>query len=270
MVSQKFVMNFNKHIGKELKNVLSGQVSVTPVGSSHDQHKGMGDDLKTYFIPFRTSEYQAQEHIYVRVPVKNQFFSYFDMVAPILNVKHYSVQGIATFVASIPYPVPETFVERMVGFSYKLVPHKLVVDQKEIPKKVIKENRITSNAINRINSDKKLCNKLSASSSCKIPSSHLKTAKIFRIKFDNLEYPAGMFTVVPFKGHSILIAKEAGAYGAMADKPKYDFKDRYEAFAGVAQHIASNPQQGQKVGSFYMDTSLERIIPPLIQYLDKK
>lgn len=269
MVTQKFVDNLNMHIGKELQNVLAGPVTINPIGSTADQFKGLGDELKTAIIPFRKSQYDAQEYLFVRIPVRNQFFSYFDMVTPILNVKHYSVQGVASFVTSIRYPVPDTFVERMVGLSYRLLPHKLVVEQKEKPKKVLKGNMITSNAVNSINSDKKLCNKLEGSSDCKIPTSHFKTAQIYKIKFDNLEYPAGMFTIVPYHGHSILIAKEAGDYGAMVDKPKYRIKERYEAFSGVAQYIASSPQAGEQVGKFYMDTPLNLILPPLLQYLKK-
>jgi hypothetical protein len=261
MVSQKFVKNFNKYIEKRLKGVLAGPVTISPMGSAVDQHKGLGDDLKTAMIPFRKSEYQAQEYLYARIPVRDQYFSFIDFATPILNIKGKSVQGIGSFATSIPYPVPETYVERMVGLKYRLFPHKFVVEQNLKPKQVIKENMITYQGVNSIHSDKKLCNKLEGAWDCKV---RTFGKKYYKIKLDTSNYPPGMFTIIPYHGHSILIAKEAGSFGAEVDSPLYAYKDRYEAFSGVAKTIASFPQKGEPVGKFYMDSTLDILLPPLL------
>lgn len=265
MVSQKFVHNFNLYAQKKLKNVLSGQLAIQPMGSAADKHKGMADDLKTRFIPFRKSEYEAEEYLFARFPVRGEGFSFIDFAAPILNVKGKSVQGIASFVTSIPYPVPETYVQRMVGLKYRLVPHKLVVEQNLKPKQVIKENMITYQAVNNIHNDKKLCNKLQGSYDCKVQKPLSKS--YFKIKMDPFEYPPGMFSIVPYYGNTILIAKEAGDYGASVDSPRYNFIERFEAFSGVAKQIANTNQKGEEVGKFYMDSTLEIVLLPLLEHL---
>jgi hypothetical protein len=48
------------------------------------------------------------------------------------------------------------------------------------------------------------------------------------------------------------------------DSPLYAYKDRYEAFSGVAKTIASFPQKGEPVGKFYMDSTLDILLPPLL------
>jgi hypothetical protein len=265
MVSQKFLHNFNLYAQKKLKNVISGQITFQPMGSRADKHKGLSDDLKTRFIPFRKSEYEAEEYLFARFPVRGEGFSFIDFAAPILNVKGKSVQGIASFVTSIPYSIPETYVQRMVGLKYRLVPHKMVVEQNLKPKQVIKENMITYPAVNTIHTDKKLCNKLQGSYDCKIQKPLSKS--YFKIKMDPFEYPPGMFSIVPYYGHTILIAKEAGDYGASVDDPRYNFIERYEAFAGVAKQIATTPQKGEEVGKFYMDSTLEIVLLPLLEHL---
>lgn len=265
MVSQKFVHNLNLYAGKKLKNVLTGPLSIQPLGSAADKHKGLTDDLKTRLIPFRKSEYEAEEYLYARIPLRGEYFSFIDFATPILNVKGKSVQGIASFVTSIPYPVPETYVQRMVGLKYRLVPHKLVVEQNLKPKQVIKDNMIAFQAVNAIHTDKKLCNKLQGSYDCKVQKPLSKS--YFKIKMDPFEYPPGMFTIVPYYGHSILIAKEAGDYGASVDSPRYRFNERYEAFSGVAKQIAATPQKGEDVGKFYMDSTLEIVLPPILNHL---
>ncbi len=265
MVSQIFVDNLYKHIQKQLKDVLAGTPMIQPLGSTEDKYKGLGDSLKTAVIPFRKSTYQAEEYLHVRIPVRGQHFSFIDFATPILNVKEKSVQGIASYATSIPYPIPETYVQRMVGLKYRMLPHKLIVDQKMKPKKVLKGNMIKSNSVNSINADKKLCNKLQGSWECKV---HKGLSKAYyKIEMDFLEYPPGMFTMVPYHGNTILMAKEAGEYGARVNVPKYSFKDRYEAFLGVARNIASTPQTGEQVGKFYMDQTLDIILPPLLESL---
>jgi len=262
MVSQLFITNLNNKISNELKDVLSGPIQIMSSGSSSDQHKGMADDIKTALIPFRKSTYEAQEQLFVRIPVKNPNFSHMDFVTPVLNIKEHSIQGIATCSVVTPHPVPETYVERMVGFSYKLVPHKLVVEQSEKPKKVIKENMITSKAITSINDDKKLCNNLHASSDNKVFQG-LLSKKFYKLSFDWTIYPPGMFTIVPYNGKSVMIAKDAGCSGAFIDKPMYTFKDRYAAFDGVAKYLAQNKQEGEKLGKFYLDESIQMILSNL-------
>jgi hypothetical protein len=237
------------------------------MGSTADKHKGLADDLKTRFIPLRKSEYEAEEYLFARFPVRGESFSFIDFTAPILNVKGKSVQGIASFVTSIPYPIPETYVQRMVGLKYRLVPHKMVVEQKIKPKQVIKENRITYHAVNNIHNDKKLCNKLQGSYDCKVQKPLSKS--YFKIKMDPFEYPPGMFSIVPYYSHTIIIAKEAGEYGASVDSPRYNFKERYEAFSGVAKQIATYPKKGEQVGKFYMDSTLEIVLLPLLEHLRK-
>ena len=154
----------------------------------------------------------------------------------------------------------------MVGLSYQLVPHSLVVEQDVKPKHVIKQDMITADAINGINANKDLCNKLRGSDSCKIADTGFSN-KVYKAKMDAFNYPPGMFTVVPFKGNTIMIAKEAGEWGAKVDHPLYHFKERFEALSGVGSYIAYYPEEGEEVGKFYMDPSLALVLAPLLQYL---
>jgi hypothetical protein len=236
------------------------------MGTPSDQHKGMGDDLKTSLIPFRKSEYQAQEYLFIRIPVRDEHFSFFDFTTPILNIKGKSIQGVASYVTSIPYPIPETFVERQVGLSYRLLPHRLIVEQKNKPKHVIKKNMITTRSVNAINTDKQLCNYLEGNYSCKVDAGSF-SKKIYKIKINILEYPPGMFTLIPYHGHTIMIAKEAGTWGSVADKPGYAFGERYNAFSGVAKKIASAPEVREPIGKFYMDSTLDILLPPMLEYI---
>jgi len=269
MVSQKFVTNLNALFMKELSAVLNGQPYITPMGAATDQYKGFGDELKTRIIPFHKSEYQAQEFLFIRLPFKDQYLPFFDMLIPIVNIQDRSVQGVSTFVATVPYPIPETFVNRMVGWGYKIVPHKLVVEQNIEPKKIIKGNMITSKAVNAMNADKKLGDKVHGSRDCTVQESGLRGGK-YEVKFNEDEYPPGMFTIIPFHGSSILIIKEAGAFGSEADKPFYYIKDRYEGLSGVAKYLATYPEHGEEVGQIYMDKSLEILLPPLLKHLSEQ
>jgi hypothetical protein len=264
MVTQLFIDNLNKNIMDELKNVISGHILIKPFGTDVDQHKGLADDLKTALIPFRKSNYTAEEQLFVRIPVNNPHFSHMDFVTPVLNVKGKSVMGIATFSAVTSHPIPETFVERMVGFSYKLVPHKLAVELGEKPKKIIKENKITSKAVKLINEDKKMCNCLHGSSDNKVFQGML-SKQFYKISIDWLEYPPGMFTIVPYNGKSVMLAKEAGKSGSFIDKPIYHFRERFDAFAGVAKYLAENKEEGEKIGKFYMDNSIQILLSYLPQ-----
>lgn len=266
MVSDKFVGNLLKDVNNKLGDVLSGQVQWRPIGVGTDQYKGLGEDLKTAIIPFRKSSYKPEEWIYLRAPLKDPLVTYFDFIAPVLNIKDVSVQGVGTFVTHIPIPCKETYVERMVGLSYRLVPHKLVVEQGLKPKEVVKGGMITSAAINAINGDKELSRALSGYNNCTVPGGYLST-KNYEVKFDFTSYPGGMTSVIPYYNCTVLTSRDAGFIGAMADSPTYDFKRRIGAFRGIASALNANPEWGELEGKFYMDDSLEMLLPPILSYL---
>jgi len=67
---------------------------------------------------FGNSSYSAEEFLSVRIPVSDPNISYMDFVTPIVNIKDKSIQGVASMVTLVKHPIPETFVQRMVGFSY--------------------------------------------------------------------------------------------------------------------------------------------------------
>ena len=267
MVSRQFVEKLNEKIHEDLGDVMTEEPDIQIMGSGRDQYKGLGDELKTRFIPFRRSEYQAEEYLFARISVEAEAISFFDFITPVVNIKGKTVQGVSSFVTYVPYPIPETFVQRMVGLSYQMVPHELVVTQGMKPKHVIKQEMIESDAINGINADKDLSNKLRGSDSCKVADTGFSN-KVYKAKMDAFNYPPGMFTIVPFKGNSILIAKEAGEWGAKVDRPLYHFKERFEALAGVGSYVAYYPEEGEvDVGKFYMDSSLALVLSPLLEYL---
>jgi hypothetical protein len=266
MVSNKFVSNLVNNVNREMGDLLAGQVQWHPIGAGTDQYKGVGDDLKTALIPFRKSSYKAEEYIYLRVPLKDPLVTYFDFVAPVLNIKDVSVQGVGTFVTHIPIPCKETYVERMIGLGYKLVPHNLVVDQGRKPKEVVKGGMITSAAINAINEDKSVNRTLCGNMSRDVPGGII-SSKTYQIKFDGFGYPGGMTSVVPYYNCTVLTARDAGSSGAMADSPSYDFKGRVDAFRGIANALNANPEWGELEGKFYMDEPLEMLLPPILSYL---
>jgi len=266
MASNIFLGELMNDVNKELGDVLAGPPQWRPIGSGADQHKGIGDDLKTAVIPFRKSSYRAEEWIYMRVPLKDPLVTYFDFIAPVLNIKDVSVQGVGTFVTHLPIPCKETYVERMVGLSYKLLPHGLVVEQGLKPKEVIKGGMITSAAINAINDDKSVTRELDGNRSCEVPGGIISTKK-YQVSFDSYNYPGGMTTVVPYYNCTVIITRDAGSATAMADKPRYDFKRRFNAFRGIANALAAHPEWGELEGKFYVDESLEMLLPPILSYL---
>ncbi len=261
MVSQKFINNLTVLIKKQLKEIINGSIKIRAVGTPADQEPSR--------LEFGNIRYTPQEFLFARIPVIGPYITYIDFATPILNFRGKSVQGIASFVTTIPHPIAETYVERGVGLSTKLLPHKLVVEQGIKPKKVIKNKMITSQAINSINNDTRLRVKFLPSSSCKIDSDFFGTDS-FKINLDTFEYPPGMFTIVPYYGYSILITKEAGKWGAEVNKPNYGFKERYDAFYGVAKYISSYPEEGELEGKLYMDSTLNIILPRLLKYIRNK
>lgn len=265
MVSERFTSNLYASVHKELGDLLNGEISWQTVGSGQDQHKGMADDLKTALIPFRSSTYTAQERFFLRVPLKDELVRYIDFACPMVNVKGSTVPGVGTFVTHVPVPCKETYVERLVGLKYQLLPHSLVVLQKRKPKEVIKGGLIRSAAINAINKDKKTIRHLEGHRSCDVQvglgSSH------YKVEFDSFHHPYGMFSAVPFHGNTVMIARDAGGLSAKVDRPDYDFRRRFEAFQAVARALRENPESGEEEGTFYIDDSLELLLVPMLTHL---
>jgi len=260
--------NLGSSLAKELSSNIVGSPQLRTTGSTADQYKGLGDELMTRFIPFAKSEYKAEQFLIATVQTNDPYLEYFDFVTPVVNVQGKSVQGVASFVAAIPYPVSDTFVLRMVGLSHKLVPHSLVVEQGMKPKQVLKGGKITSRAIQAINKDKLVNRALYSMGSCKVMDTGLSN-KFYKVSFDHFKYPPGFFTIVPYKGFSLLIAKEAGGFGAQVDSPSYNFKMRFTALAGVARYLATYPEEGEeKVGTFYLDSSLKAVLPGLVDMME--
>ncbi len=267
MVSQNFVDNLYGDMKKQLGTLLAEEPTIYPMGSSEDQWKGLGSDLKNKLTPFSKDTYQAQEFIFARLILNDENISFMDFITPVVNRKGRSVPGVGTFVSYVENPIPETFVER--GFlSHQLYPHSLVVEEGIKPKKVLKQGMITSSVALAINSDKKLCSKLYGNEYCTVFEGGLSNRK-YEVKVDRSKDPAGMFTIIPYKGHTMMIAKDAGRSGSYVDKPKYPWQDRLAALSGVANYINYYPEEGEEVGVFYMDMSLNLVVPPLLQYLDQ-
>jgi len=273
MVSQKFVDNLHKRIREELKDHLNGKPYIVPYGSGEDQWKGFGEDLKTSIIPFRKTTYEATEYLYARINLKDDYLSFMDFITPITNIKGKSIQGVGTFLTYIDAAIPETYVLRMVGLKKKLLPHEWVVNQGIKPKEIIKNNWIDSEAVNGINNDKELLLHIWGNNSKKIDAPGFSN-KQYKIKIDWLNYPPGMFTVVPYKGYSFLIAKDAGDWIAKVDSPSYTFSRRLKALSMVASYIYSYPDDGgddgEWTGQFYPDTSMLFSLRPLLKHIDKK
>ena len=268
MASVKFTVNLKKLINKQLKSVILSPPKVTSIGSDDDLRKGLEDNLKSRFIQFGKSEYSDREFLVTSILTEDPNISRFFFATPILNIQNKSVQGIGTFLAVIPHSIPETYVERMATrLSHKLLPHDMVVNQGIKPRNIIKQDMIDYPAVKYINSDKKLCKNLAGHLSREIEAGSISN-QVFKIEMDHSELVPGVFTIVPYYGHTIIIAKDAGKEGAKIDAPRYPFKDRFAALSKVASYIAQYPQEGEDVGMFFMDPSLETIITPLLRYID--
>lgn len=268
MVSQKFMQNLLKSINKDFKGKLSQPPHIQILGTPEDTYKGAMDEVKTFFIPFRKSNYStddAQEFVFARIFVQDRHFSYFDFVTPVLNIKEKSLQGIGTFIAIVPNPIPETYVERSTMFAHQLVPHQLAVEKGLKVKEILKKKMITSDAINAINEDKWLRKRLNGFRSSDGPSDTKYKLKIRK------DYPPGTFTVIPYYGHSIILIKDTGsAFSVPIDYPIYTFKFRYEGLSGVAKYLAKYPERGQEIGPMYVDEALEAVLPYILKDLTPK
>lgn len=269
MVSQMFVANLHELINREFKGMLAQAPDVRVVGSAEDQYAGIGQSLKTSLVPFTSTKYEASEFIYVRLNLADNIVPSMDFTAPVLNVKEKSVQGVATFVAAVPSPTAETYVERLVGWKYQLLPYNLLKAGTK-PKAIVKQGMITSNAVNQINGDKKLCNKLDAPRSANVEKQFPGRGH-YSISFDASNYPGGMFCVVPFKGNSILVSREAGTHKSKVDKPSWALKERFLAFKGVASALKQYPDRASLIdGQFFVDTSLQIALIPLLAGLEER
>ena len=217
------------------------------------------------FVP--GTRYSAQEHVFIRIPLQGLNITFMDVVIPIVNRGGKSIQGVASFLTYVPYAIPETFVERKVGWGkFQLFPHNLVIDQKLPPKQIIKENLIKAKAVNRINSDGVLNKLMHGSDFCYVSG---YGSGSFKITFDWNKYPPGTFTIVPYNGYSVMISKDAGINGTELDKPRYNFANKCELFDKVSRYLNENPEYGIKKGKFYLDTSLEFLLAELIPYFER-
>lgn len=260
MVSEKFITNLEKLINRQLKKVLARTPTFQTFGSAEDQPKGPGDPLATKFIPLRRSEYSAREYLMATIPVRDPNLSAIHLATPILNIKRTSVQGVATLMAVVPYPVPETYIERRaLRLSRRLLPHDLVVYQGLGYQEILEQDLIRYPAVVNINNDRKLCKTLAGSLQCDVEVGGLSSS-VYKIKLDRDECISGVFTIVPFQGLTLLISREAGQIGARADNPRYDLAARFAAFSGVASYIAAYPQAGQEVGTIYADPAVELLL----------
>jgi len=263
MVSQKFMMNLGELVNREFKGMLAEQPQMRVMGSAEDHYAGLAQSLKTALVPFSSTSYEATEYVHVRVRLTDPLVPSMDFAAPVLNVKETSVQGVAAFATMVQVPSAETYVERMVGFKYQLLPYNLVKTGTK-PKAIIKQGMIRSRAVNQINSDKKLCNLLSATSSTNV-TKPFPGRGYYTVKFDHLNYPGGMFCVVPFKGGSVLVSREAGSTKCAVDKPAWSLKDRWTAFRGVASALKQQPDQASFMdGQFFVDATLGIALQPLL------
>lgn len=248
---------FKKRIMKDLKKVISGEPVLNTLGSSDDQSKGFLREFSSHVIP-SNYRYEAKEFVHARIPVYDQNFSNVDVIVPVVNIGRKSIQGVATFGAVVPYPVDETYVH----LRFNLVPHSLAIERRVDPKRIVKGNMIRSKAINAINGDKKLIKKLNRKTRCAITG----IGSSYICEIDTDKYPPGVFTVVPYYNHTVILAKDAGiSVEACPNEPRYDLRKIYEALSGVGGYIAANPQQGKHVGKFYMDIPLNLLLPRLLK-----
>jgi len=266
MVSQKFMDSLTKNIRKELKKVISQGAEVMSYPPGNGLCQTIPSELKHRFVPFHFSEPLGEECVFARIHVNDPNLDYFDFATHVEGNNTRTYQGVGTFVAYVPHPIPETFVERRIlGSGCKLLPFREVVQQKQKPKDVARQ-ATRSQAVNAINADKKLCKLLKGNSVCGVD--QIVSFQKILVIFERNNYPPHRFTLVPYHGHTIIIAKDAGKEGAKIDAPRYPFKDRFAALSKVASYIAQYPQEGEDVGMFFMDPSLETIITPLLRYID--
>ena len=256
MVSQNFVLTLNKCINKNLKDIIRGEVQMLTHGSNIAYEKN--------FLPFYSATYTAHEYLQAIIPVNDPHLNEIHFVTPVLNVGKDSVQGIATFLAHVPYTITETYVERMVGISSKLLPYDLIVNKGMKPKEVIKGNLIKSKAILSINNDQSLNPYLYASNDGSV------TAYKQKYKFDLRNYPPGSMTVVPYNGHTLIIIKDAGGW-AVVDNPSYMFSSRFKGLSGVAKYIAMYPEESNNnVGVIHTDNSMNILSQTVLNKITNK
>ena len=271
MVSEKFETNLLKNVRKQLKKQISGEIEVYYPNGETSQNAKLGKfaSLVQFIsegpnLPF-PSEYLMLKAQLANPVLKNLYLSF-----PVFHGSGKSVQGVTTIGVSIPFPIPETFVLRKPTLqSPKLLPYSLAVDQDLNIKTIIKENLITYEGVNQINRNKKLCKVLEGNAFCII--SGLARNYQLKIPYDNgcYNYPMGMLSIIPYSGHTIIIAKEAGVNGSAAiNSPKYPFKERYRAISGVAKTISNYPEHGKENGSIHVDKGLAHILGQIIPNID--
>ena len=267
MVSLRFVDYLTKSVTKQLKKVISAPPDIQFYGSNEDLEpsRGIMETIGRAVVGEEEAVYIAREYVAMRIHVNDPYLEYFDFITPVLNIRGRSIQGVATFSAVTPNPIPETFMLRGFIFAPSLYPYELLVNQ-EIPEKtILKEKMIDSAAINCVNAHKKLRKKLRGNLTCIIHHGTFNRSR-FAFTVNTARHVPGLFSVTPYHDYSVMIAKDAGELSSEVDAPRYDFKSRYESFSGVAYHIGKNPEYGEEPeGILHRDKSMELSIGPLLK-----
>lgn len=267
-MNQYFLTGVHANIGNQLLNVLSAPPYVKVMGSDAGLEATTAAKALAYVVPFKGIKYSAQEFVFARMQLRDPLIKYIDFVAPVLNVEGHSIQGVGTFMTHVPFSTTDSYVKELAGFRDMLMPTSLI-EQSVSPKQAIKQNMITSAAVNAINEDKKLCKKLHGNHYRRVEMGGLSHTS-YEVSFDFINYPGHMFYTIPYKGSTVMIARNAGEKKARINYPDWGFFDRFSAFLGVAHHLSEHKEPERHPGKFHMDMPLAFMLPDLLHQLDSE
>ena len=264
MASRKFVKNLTKQIKRKLRKVIDGEPQITVVGPQIDQWKGYLHDLKCDLNPFKQTEiYQATEQLVVAIPVKDPHFDTIHFTTPVINIRRKSIQGIGSFVVHVPYPIKETYMA--IPASSSLVPITTVLELNTPQHLRTERNAVVAEAVKAMSKDRKV--KLFTPQACTIEGAGLSNAS-YKISFNPLQ-PPGRFSIIPYKGNSVMIMREAGGSWATEDAPCYDFRKAQVNFSRCAEHLHNFPERGELIGRLFVDRSFVAMLAPILAKLDE-
>jgi len=265
-MNQYFWTGVHANIGNQLQNVLSAPPYVKVMGSDAGLEASTKVKALAYVVPFKGIKYSAQEFVFARMQLRDPLIQYIDFVAPVLNVEGHSIQGVGTFMTHVPFSTADSYIKDEAGFRDMLMPASLK-EQGVKPKQAIKQNLITSAAVNAINEDRKLCKNLHANHYRSVEMGGLSHTS-YEVSFKWLDYPGRMFYTIPYRGSTVMIARNAGEKKARINYPDWGFFDRFSAFRGVAHYLSQHKEPERHPGMFHMDTPLALMLPDLLHQLD--
>jgi len=222
MVSEKFLTNFQKHVHKNLKELLAGTPVTYSGGVNVDHYKGILRGLASFVIPFFTNKYNPTEYVFGWIPIKDPALPLLFFQIPVLNVKGSNYPSVAHFAAMAATPIPETIVAPRIRGSGRFIYLSALGGGKTKPKAAYKAKIGWTPLLKALNKDRRVRR-------AAWPRQRDTYIASFYIRA-NTKTPLGLTQLSPYNGFTILMAQRLPLREAAADTPRFHYRHIHKEF----------------------------------------